>query len=76
MYEIYTKEYLFIQKKKRFLIQELQLFVGKLRVANRKTMSTVSNSIYAKMPVSVSAILLSNTISPPTQNIGRTTRLR
>ena len=38
MYEIYTKEYLFIQKK-RFLIQELQLFVGKLRVANRKTMN-------------------------------------
>lgn len=38
MYEIYTKEYLSIQKK-RFLIQELQLFVGKLRVANRKTMN-------------------------------------
>ena len=27
------------KKKKRFLIQELQLFVGKLRVANRKTMN-------------------------------------
>ena len=38
MYEIYTKEYLSIQKK-RFLFQELQLFVGKLRVANRKTMN-------------------------------------
>lgn len=28
-----------LYKKKRFLFQELQLFVGKLRVVNRKTMS-------------------------------------